>query len=259
MAYNRYGWGTVPVEAYTTVPLQAAPDPEHSRPTDQQFVHMEPIWREGGQPAPSLPYALTASDGVGRIVAPGGPIDQTPRTHSYGVGVGPGLTQGEAAEIRDQWGNVDRGDLAAHRYHPMTDRVGATRAELLDDVPGQGDSPSTNLLKRTGVGGTDDPYARVGKRLQRSWPGFRWDMHRWDVEQRPQRYRGAQVPKAQPAVPGGNQYNSPFANAASGFHLTQPTDQFTVPQERRVPEPWDQQLTQPGAVYAAEQVTKWGL
>jgi len=258
MAYNRYAWSK-PDTPYDAVPIQAAPDPEHLYPTDTQYVDMSPIWREGGISAPTLPLEYTAGDGVAAIVAPGGPIDRTPRTHSYGVGVGPGLSTEEAAEIRDQWGNVDRGDLDAHQWVPMSDRIGDTTAALLFDEPGHGDSPQTNLLKITGVGGTDDPYARTGKRLQRAWAGWRWDMHRYDVQQRPQSYRGALPPKQQPAVPSGNQYNSPYANAASGFFLTQPTDQFTVPQERRVPEPWDQALTVQGNVYQAEQITSWGL
>lgn len=258
MAYNRYAWSK-PETPYQAVPIQAPPDPEHLRPTDQQFVDMDPIWREGGTPPPTLPLAYTSDYGVAAIVAPGGPIDHTPRSHAYGVGVGPGLTTDQAAEIRDEWGNVDQGDLAARQYVPMTDRIGNTTAALLDDTPGHGDSPQTNLLKITGVGGTDDPYARTGKRLQRTWANWPWDMHRYAVEQRPQSYRGALPPKAQPAVSGANQYNSPFANAASGFYLTQPTDQFVVPQERRTPEPWDQALTVQGTVYAAEQITSWGL
>jgi hypothetical protein len=259
MAYSRYSWGQVPSTPYEAVPIQAAPDPEHSNPTDTQYVNMDPIWRENPIGAPTLPLSYTAGDGVAAIVAPGGPIDNTPRSHAYGVGVGPGLTLEQAAEIRDEWGNVDQGDLAARQWVPMTDRIGQTTAALLSDEPGHGDSPQTNLLKITGVGGTDDPYARTGKRLQRDWSGWRWDMHRYAVEQRPQSYRGALPPKAQPAVGGGNQYNSPYANQASGFGLIGPADQFVVPQERRVPEPWDQKLTQQGTVYAAEQVTSWGL
>jgi hypothetical protein len=258
VAYSRYAWSK-PDTPYDAVPIQAAPDPEHQHPTDVQYVDMDPIWREGGGPVPTLPLEYTSGDGVAAIVAPGGPIDQTPRTHAYGVGVGPGLTTEQAAEIREQWGNVNQGDLAARQYQAMTDREGVTTAALLSDEPGHGDSPATNLLKITGVGGTDDPHARTGKRLQRTWAGWIWDMHRYDVEQRPQSYRGALPPKAQPAVPSGNQYNSPFANAASGFYLTQPEDQFVVPQERRIPEPWDQQLATQGTVYAVEPITSWGL
>lgn len=259
MAYSRYGWGQKPETPYVPVPIQAAPDPEHLNPTDTQYVDMSPIWREGGISAPTLPLEYTAGDGVAAIVAPGGPIDNTPRSHAYGVGVGPGLTTAEAAEIRDQWGNVNAGDLDARQYVPMTDRLGNTTAQLLPDTPGLGDSPETLLLRRTGVGGTNDPYARTGQRLQRAWNDMAWDMHRYDVEQRPQSYRGALPPAQQPAVPGGNQYNSPYANAASGFANLAPADQFVVPQERRVPEPWDQALTTQGTVYAAEQVTSWGL
>jgi hypothetical protein len=258
MPYTRYAWSQ-PTTPYDAVPIQAAPDPEHLHPRDEQFPNMEPIWREGGVAAPTLPLEYTSGDGVAAIVAPGGPIDRTPRSHAYGVGVGPGLTTEEAAEIRDEWGNVNRGDLAARQYVPMTDRIGDTTAVLISDEPGQGASPQTTLLKITGVGGTNDPYARTGKRLQRTWAGWRWDMHRYDVEQRPQSYRGARPSPAQPATPGGNQYTGPYANTASGFHLISPADQFVTPQERRVPEPWDQPLTTQGTVYPAEQITSWGL
>jgi hypothetical protein len=247
VAWNQYSWGSKAATPTVAVPLVPGTDPEHLHPTDNlQYEHMDPLWMNSGGGVPTLPAEYWANDGVAAIVVPGGPIDRTPRTHDFGVGVGPGLDVPTAQAIRAEWGEEDLGAVDARRYIAASDRdgIGPTLA-IVADTPGLGTSPQTNDLKITGVGGTNDPFARTGQRTQRSWDR-RIDLHRYEVTYRPMTTKNAKTAQAQPAVPDGTQYTSPFETAATGWGNFQP-DSFVAPQERRTPEPWDQPLTVDGS------------
>lgn len=243
--YSGYAGYAKPSTPTPVVPLVPGIDPEHLNPTaNPEFDNESPMWSLGDGSAPTLPDEYYSGDGDAVIInAGGGPVDLTPRSHEYGIGTGHGLTDTEAQVIRNYAGNLDMGDMEVQQYVAMTDREPGSGpgVAVIEDVPGMGDSPQTNALHITGVGGTDDVYARIGKRISRWW--FRpWDMHRWEVGSRPMRYKTAYTAPNQPAVPDGTQYDSPFQTAAGGWAEMQP-DSFVAPQLRRTPEPWDQPIT----------------
>lgn len=258
MAYNSFGWGQVKATPVPVVPLKPGPDPEHLNPTPNlRYDDMNPLWRDSSGGVPTLPYSYTSDDGVAVIIAPGGPVNREPEGGQYGVSTGPGLTTGEAMEIREAWGNTDLGAVAALNYVAMTDRDGTPQHALIDDIPGEGTSPETLAYKITGVGGTNDPYARTGKRLQRTW-ARRWDMHWYDVETRPATLKNAKTAQAQPAVANPTQYDSPYSTAATAWGTFQP-EVFVAPQERRVPQPWDQAITSDGSAMVPDQAQLWSM
>lgn len=242
------------------VPLKPPVDPEHLHPTDNpDTVVGMPLWFQSDS-APTLPDALT-SEGYGTPVGGGGPLDHTPRDPEFGVGGGHGQTTLEAQAIRGELHGADYGAVAVHAYEPMTDRDGQPHVAILYDTPGDGDSPATLQLKRTGVGQPNDPYARTGKRQKRWWDRI-IDMHRYTPEYRPMYLRNAHGSVEMPATPHGMQLDSPYI--ANGPFLATP-DNFVSPQERRTPVPWDQPLMGDGS---AQQLTgvvnsyglpSWGL
>lgn len=193
------------------MPLNPAIDPEHLTPTDDQ----------GAQPwvstvaAPSLPAMFTGEPFATPVSVGGGPVDATPLDHADGVGVGAGLTLEQSQALSGSLHAQDRGAVAAHAYHPSVDRDGTPRIEISADGIGDGDSPQTLALKRTG---TDvDPLARRGKRMKR-WYDRKIDMHRFDVEFRPRYVKSA--------TPGGSTDMRPSDDA------------FVAPLVRETPTSW---------------------
>jgi hypothetical protein len=263
-AYSTYSgaWAQRASTPTPLVPLKPPPDPQHLNPTDVEFNSMTPTWVDTtGSGVPSLPAEYTSDDGVAAIVVPGGPIDRDPHTAQFGVGRGPGLDVDESQVIRGAWGNEDLGAVAARRYQPTTSRADGPGpySQVIDDVPGDGSSPQTTALKISGVGGTDDPYARIGKRIHRGW-NRTIDMHRWAVSYRPMQYRNAYTAQPQPAVPNGNQYAGEYPTAVTAQLSTR--GGFIAPQQRAVPEPWDQPITTDGSQFGGQSQDAaqiWGL
>jgi hypothetical protein len=242
------------------VPLKPGPDPEHLTPTDNIDVAAgNPLW-VASAPAPDLPTALTAEP-FGTPIGGGGPIDMTPDDPNFGVGSGPGLTTLESQDIRGFLMSDDRGAVAARHYQASIDRDGAPHVAIIPDVPLDGDSPQTNELQRSGVGQPNDPFARTGRRIKR-WYDRYIDMHRYPVEQRPMYVVNASGSREQPAVPGGTQYDSPWATP--GPYRATP-DSFVSPQVRRTPQPWDVPMTGDGTAMqlagdpGAFGLGSWGL
>lgn len=272
MAYSSYAWSK-PSEPTPAVPLVPGVDPEHLNPTpnldydDQQWkssvnapvfadgIYVDPA-AGGGMPSGYGPVDMTPGQTVNTLGEYGVP----PERSQHGVGVGPGITQGEASEIRGRLQSEDLGAVAAHQYHPLTDRFDGDgpHVALIDDTPGDGDSPATLQYQRTGVGQPNDPYARTGKRTSRWWDRV-WDMHWFDVEMRPMTVKNAYTAQAQPAVVGGTQLDSPYPTSATGYATFQSPDNFVNPQLRRSPDQWGQPLTSDGVSVAAEQISSWGL
>jgi hypothetical protein len=253
MAYS--GAWVVKSQTRARVALQAPTDPEHLNPTeDLDHPGQQALWVNQA-PAPDLPGELfIGQDGQPVVVA--GPVDATPDDPNHGVGVGPGLTIRESQELRGTLHSEDFGAVAAHAWDPMVNRDGAPHVEIIDDTPGEGDSPQTLQYGRTGVGQPNDPYARTGRRIKR-WYDRYIDMHRYEVELRPQYLRSAKtVALAQP-VPTQNQLTSPYP-AFTGAPGT--PDSFVAPQDRRTPGPWDQALVTDGTdQLAGFGLTSWGL
>lgn len=241
------------------VPLKAAVDPEHLNPTDDPGVPpgQSLLWQEAGPAAPTLPTELTDA-APGPQTAPGGPL-VAPGDPMVGMGGGAGLTVQEAQAVRSYWHGQDDGSVAAHAWEPNTDRWDGSgpHVAIIPDMIGDGDSPQTLQLQRTGVGQPNDPGARLASRIKRWWDRY-IDMHRFPVEYRPLAARYARTPGSVAPVPDGNQLDSPFPTVSTAGLLTR--DQLVYPQTRRTPAPWDEPMTSDGVQLGASfGLGSWGL
>jgi len=253
--YRRYGWSK-PAGDPLQVALKPHIDPEHLTPDP---VDLSPQLWQSNAIAPTMPEYMMDGDGTGAvIVGGGGPLDHTPADRSRGYGPNPALTTLEAQDLRGTLHSEDLGAYAAHVWQPTTDRdQTGPHVDIVYDTPGEGDSPQTLQLQRTGVGQPNDPYARTGRRIVRWWDRT-IDMHWWAPEMRPMRTRNAYNAPAQPAVPDGGQLDSPFATAVTAF-LGSP-DSFVAPQERRTPGAWDTEMTVDGTSSTSPYgLSAWGL
>lgn len=238
-------WAQRPSRTASDVPLKPEVDPEHLNPTDNPgLAGTTALWQESAGAAPTLPASYT-DEGFPSPVGGGGPIDSTPDDPMFGAGVGHAQTQAEASLVRGHLMSMDYGAYAAQEWNPTTDRDGAPRVAIISDTPGEGDSPQTLQLQRTGVGQPNDPHARVGKRQKRWWDRV-IDMHRYGVEERPVYVRNAYDQPILPPVPGGTQLNSPYATQ----QWMGTPDRFVSAQVRRTPTQWDAP-TDAGAEYDA--------
>jgi len=246
------GWAQKRHTGPIDVPLVAPIDPEHLHPTANIDVTVgDPMWVQSDT-APFLPMDYTGA-GVGQVVGGGGPLDHTPDDPNFGVGGGHGLTIQQSQVVMGELHGLDLGAVAAHAWDPITDRDGAPHMAIIYDTPGEGDSPQTLQLQRTGVGQPNDPYARTGKRIKRWWDRH-IDMHWYDVERRPIYGRNAYTAQVQPPAPDGTQYDSPFPTLGP-FHVT--PDSFVMPQERTAPTTWNEPSDMVGVgLYGLGQ---WGL
>lgn len=256
-AWARKASTTAPI-----VPLEAERDPEHLNPTSNVDVVVGvPLWVSTA-PAPDLPVELTVDAYGTPISTGGGPIDRTPEDPNYGPGAGNGQTVAQAQAVRTEWMSRDDGAVAARQWQATTDRDGSPKLDLIQDADYAGDSPSTVMLQRSGIGVPEnDPYARTGRRLWRWWDRV-IDMHRWDVSFRPKYLKTASTAQQQP--PGGQtQYDSPWVTPSAA--RVSP-DAFVAPQMRRTPAPdWATPIATDGAANNVVGnvndfgLTSWGL
>lgn len=253
---SRWDWSKR-VMAPVNVPLVAAIDPEHLDPTPNPGEGLgQPEWVQSvhapGLPGEYLPDPL-------EIVSPYGlgPIDHTPADPQHGVGVGHGLTIQQSQQLSGQLHGEDLGAVAAHSWDPMIVREGQRHLAPAVDNWGDGDSPQTLQLERTGLGEPNDPYARKGRPRLKRWAKFVWDWHWFDPEMRPLAARNARMVPDAPAVAGGTQQDGPF----STLDYLSTRDQFVGPQTRRQPRPWDQPLEVDGSemVGGTFGLGTWGL
>jgi hypothetical protein len=249
-------------EAPTAAALQQPLDSQHLNPTaDLRFPDGQlPEWAASVY-APILPADYTGEAFATPVAVGGGPIDYTPLDHADGGGgVGHAQSTLEAQDQRGFWHSEDDGAVAARAWesfseYPLDMNIG--HAFLQPNAGGHGDSPSTLQLQRTGVDQPNDPYARSGERWLKRWVDFKIDMHRWAVELRPLISKNAFTARLVPPSPVGGQYTSPF-EANGPFEAT--PDRFVVPQDRRVPVPWDQTMTIDGVAPVADfNLGTWGL
>jgi len=244
-------------------PYQAPIDPEHLTPTDNpEYVHEAPMWQATAQ-MPALPEDLLANPGA-HLATGIGPVNMTPEDHEYGVGVGSGLTTLESQDRMAAWHNDDQGAVAAHRWVHPTDRDGTYHAEMYTDVPGDGDSPATVALERTGVGApSDEGRSRLG-RWQKRWWNRQIDMHRYAVEYGPVRPQYARPNPARGDVSPGNQLTPPYGNSIA-YDGSKPQDRFVTQVVRAQPDDWAADQATDGAAnnllgYQQQYgLTVWGL
>lgn len=236
--YGNYAWSKL-TGGTPSYPAYNAPiDPQHQDPSqDPNLVPGQTPNYVNSAPAPLYPDV--AAD-FAPVHAPGGPVAQEPEDHGYGVGAGPGLTQDQAAEIRGFYNNQDFGTPAAQNYVAASDRFDGDGPHVAEipDVNYAGDSPQTVAHQRTGIG--VDPLARTAKRQKRWW-NRTIDNHWFLPSMRPLTPRNAYSAPAQPAVASGGPTVSPFPSVVT--YQPGSDDRFVPPQDRRVPEPWDTNMT----------------
>lgn len=243
------------------VPLVAPTDPEHTTPTDNQWVGgATPSWQNTA-PAPDLPAELYPAPAPG-LPTGEGPVAYVSDDPLYGPGSGHGLTELEGQDQMLPWHLADDGSVAAEKWAPMVDRDGTPEAQSWESTPLDGDSPSTpTLYLRTGVGTPIDPDARQGRRFWR-WYNRTIDFHRWDTERGPVAPQYAH-PQAE-TPPGGDQITSPFSNVV-GYSPGAP-DRFVNGFERRAPaENWNEPFEGDGTMQTLGGATNnygltaWGM
>ena len=239
----------------TAAPLKPGPDPEHTTPTDNpEYIHTTPMWQSTTQ-MPGLPEELLASPNP-ELATGIGPVDATPESHDFGVGIGSGLT---VIQSQDRMGPIhadDRGSVAAHRWVHATDRDGQFNLEEIPDQPGYGESPQTNTYRQWGVGAPTDPYARSAKRYKR-WVDRFIDMHRWTVQPGPVKPQYARPNPSRGAVLPGDQVVPPYGNSVA--FDGRPPDRFVMQTVRRQPENWVDNQATDGSEQIGDAVNQYGL
>jgi hypothetical protein len=229
---------------YQYVPYQQAIDPQHLNPDpNPDFAGTTPVWANNS-PAPDLPSALLPGQTVDVLPTGVGPVSYDPLNPAIGVGVGHGLSDEEAMDNAARWQMKDDGSYGAHRWLPVRDRAGEYSVDRMDSNPELGDSPQTVALERTGVGHANDPEARLGWRVWRSW-AEKIDFHRWAVSFRPVEPKFARTTPVH-QVAYANQY-TPHTPSAVGWNPGSP-DKFVAPMTRRSPGQWDEPLVTDGTI-----------
>jgi len=225
-------------------PLAPPLDPEHITPTDVDYVHTTPMWQSTTM-MPGLPEEMLASPAP-ELATGVGPLDYTPESHDYGVGIGSGLTIEESMDRMADWHNDDQGANAAHTWNPQTDRDGPWTSMEMADVPGHGESPATVQYQRTGVGQPNDPNARIGRWFRRWNRQTKIDMHRYDAVPGPTGAQFARPVPAREGDPNGNQLMPPYGNSVA--YQAGPQDRFVGQTVRRAPDAdgWDANMETDG-------------
>jgi hypothetical protein len=252
-------WASKAAAPPISVRTAAEIDPQHMTPDPNRY----PVDWIASELAPTLPLELMG-DQLLQLPTHGGPVDREPVSHEYGVGAGPGLTDAQNRAVMEPWHQADLGSAEARRYQSQAARDGAYHVEVVPDMIGDGNSPETVTLREvTGVGAANDPFARRAQRIWR-WRD-RWiDRHMYGVEQRPVYLRNAFTATAVPPGPA-SAYTSPYPTAPAtwgGRAGIGTPDQLVMPQERRIPRPWDEAYTTDPTAAAGGTgygLTSWGL
>jgi hypothetical protein len=249
MPYDRYsGAWARRSETPEQVPLKPAIDPQHLTPEPTpEFTGMTPLWVNSAG-APLLPSEIEAATRAKSLPTGDGPVDNTPESHFYGRGTGPGLTTLQAQDVMAPWHEDDQGTVAANAYVAMVDRddaPGSPHADLTFSDPGNGASPESVRMLETGVGAPYDKGLSREGRWFRRWRDRHIDMHRYPVDLRPLTPKVAFVAPAQPAMADPTQLDSPYATAATN-HMG-PRDTFVQQVVRRAPRNWADPLSTDGS------------
>lgn len=230
-------------------------DPAHSDPTDQEQIFWEDT---SGQLAPGMPAEVEGTEPNIGTPATHGYIDTTPQGGDFGMPAFPGFTIEEGQAVRGVAHSQDFGSFAARKYVSPPNRDGSLN---IDDFPGpinQGTESDQNTIRyETGVEAESDFGANRHRKIRR-WRDRFIDFHWWTVEMNPSYQRYATPAVVKPEVTNArNQAMSPY----SAGEILYEGGSFTLPMERRTPQPWDTDLIQsgtpdPGADFGLGQ---WGL
>lgn len=228
-------------QAKPQTPLVSERDPQHlEADPGQEFVGRPPTWQADVM-SPSLPFDMIDQGGGSGDMPTGiGPLDQTPQDHLWGMGGGHGEATLQAQDRRSEWHGRDAGAVAAGSWHPLTDRDGSPEVAWVDHVPGDGESPRTTQMQRTGVGIPHDPNAAPGRRLQRWWYRYH-EMHRWDSQPGVTGDRYARPTPGRAPVDGSS--IMPHSGNIVVDRGAAPPDRFVGQLVRREPGRWDEPLS----------------
>jgi hypothetical protein len=260
VAYDRYsGWGRR-TEQESEAPLKPGTDTQHvyPDPTPEWEAGIPPLWVNSAG-APLLPDEVIAAQRA-RVPATGLDLDQTPVSHFYGRGTGPGLTTQESQDVMGPWHNDDTGVVAYEASVPMVDRdarPGSPHVDFIDYGARGGASPETLRFKEEGIEGPyDGGVSRVGRRMQR-WRDRYIDRHTYETERRPVAPKTAYRTQAQPSPDNPTQLDSPWPTSAT--YYAGPMDKFVPQVVRRLPRPYGEPLATDGGYQASEAYQNYGL
>lgn len=216
-------------------------DPAHNNPQDMEQI----FWADtSGQLAPGMPADVEGDEpGIG-TPATGGYVDATPQGGDFGMPAFPGLTIAEGQAIRGVAHEQDFGSYQARKYTSPPNRDGRLNVDDFNSPDNQGNTPEQNNIRF--VTGVDTDYdngnSRHARKIRR-WRDRIIDFHWWNVEMNPSYAKYATPAVTKPAVSDlRNQAMSPY----SAGEILYEGGSFTLPMERRTPEPWDTNMIQAG-------------
>jgi hypothetical protein len=231
-------------------------DPAHNHPTDEDQI----FWADtSGEIAPGMPADVEDhSPGIGTPTTHGY-IDTTPQGGDFGMPAFPGFTIDEGQAVRGVAHSQDFGAFAARKYVSPPNRDGDNNIGMVDAPDYEGNPAEQNNIRFvTGVGTQYDGGNSVHNRRIKRWRDRYIDFHWWDVQMNPSYQRHATPAVTKPLVTANrNQAMSPY----SAGEILYEGGSFTLPMERRTPEPWDTGMIQPGTPEPGADfgLGQWGL
>jgi hypothetical protein len=235
--------------------LHNALDPAHNDPQDEEQI----FWVDtSGEIVPGMPEDVEGDQYNIGTPAANGYLDMTPQGGDFGMPAFPGMTIAEGQAIRGVAHSQDFGSVAARKYVPPPNR-GHLEIEMVETPDYEGNPAEQNNIRWvTGVGTTYDNGNSVHGHRKPRWLDRVIPYHWYDVEMNPSYAKYATPAVTKPLVTDNrNQAMSPYPAGAIIYE----GGSFTVPQERRTPEPWDTALIEsgtpePGADFG---LGSWGL
>lgn len=251
---ERHGGATV-----QPPPMHAGLDPEHLHPTPEPEPGPIPwVSTVPGDPVPAEalggPPGLPDPSGIG-------PVADDDGAH---LGVLPGLSLAEAQAARGAAHMTDDGSVAVTGWTHSPDVDGTPHLDEVRYAYGDGDSPETLRLQRTGVESPLDPGARRGKRVRRWWDRY-IDMHRYQPEFPPKLVRNARPAATAYPPPEPTQRDSQLPTIQAAIDAVTSPDRFVAPMLRRTPRDWQETDTTDGTPVvpvnapSAFGLTTWGI
>jgi len=227
-------------------------DPPGSRP---------PYAAERMQQVPStITDDMQGYDLVRTNQAPGLLVDHTPVDHSTGMPTpdGGGRSYSGARSSANRARSADLGSALQRLRRPLELDEGAHTGDRLEIQPVNGGSRTSPYLGKMGTpesnpegDGAGGPV-RNGFRIQR-WYERQIPMHYRRHDLRAQRTQLAAAATSSPSTTG-NRYSSPYGWLQSGRTRTN-----SAPLQRRVPRPWDEDVTTDGTDTSSPLSPAWGL
>jgi hypothetical protein len=230
-------------------------DPAHLTPTDQEQIFWEDT---SGQLAPGMPADVEGTEENIGTPTTHGYIDTTPQGGDFGMPAFPGFTIEEGQAVRGVAHSQDFGAFAARKYVSPPNRDGSLNIDDFSAPNFQGTESDQNTIRyETGVEAESDFGANRHRKIRR-WRDRFIDFHWYAVEMNPSYQKYATPAVTKPEVTNArNQAMSPY----SAGDILYDGGSFTLPMERRTPEPWDTDLIQPGIPVPGADfgLGQWGL